>query len=89
VSGTTVARFTRGGKVSRSRRAKPLKLRARKFEIRQNATGAVRIVLPKAAIRELARSRKLKLKLKLVQKGAKPVAQKITVTAPKKKRKRR
>jgi hypothetical protein len=86
VSGTTVARFTARGKVSRSRRANPLKLKAAKFTVAQGKTGAVRLALPKAAGRELRRARKLKVKLALAQKGTTPVVKTVTVTVPGKKK---
>ena len=89
VSGETVARFTKAGKVTRSRRAKPVKLKASKFTVGQGQATPLRIALPKAAGKELIRTRKLKLKLKLAQAGAKPVTQTVTVTLPKKKKKKK
>jgi subtilisin family serine protease len=86
VSGTTMARFTKGGKVTRSRRGKPLTLVRRTFSVPQSTTGAVRLAVPKLARRELTRTRKIKLKLTLSQDGAKPVTWSVTVTLPRNKK---
>jgi subtilisin family serine protease len=78
VSATTSARFTRSGKVTRSRKGKALVLKAVAFKLPQGSSGTVQLALPKAATRELKRAGKLKLKLKLVPTGGKAV--KATVT---------
>jgi subtilisin family serine protease len=79
LSAATVGRFTKSGKPTKSKKAKPLALGRSAFTVKQGSTKGVTVRLSKTARKVLLREKKLPVTLRLTEQGAKAVTKRVTL----------